>query len=131
MVAMLDLIYLLSRSVDRLDWDRLLGWLRGSTSARYVYLLLTYLARHGLLALPPRVIPSLRGSASDIDTVTLATLHWLVDRYVVAGCRPRFPMVGRNLYIAWHTLLVPHPRLPRGLLVPWNLLPVVRRHVPT
>jgi hypothetical protein len=75
MVAMLDLIYLLSRSADCLDWDRLLGWLRGSTSARYVYLLVTYLARHGLLTLPPRVIPSLRDSAPDVDAVTLGAIH--------------------------------------------------------
>jgi hypothetical protein len=131
MIAMLDLIYLLSRSADGLDWNEALGWLQGSNSARYVYLLLTYLARHKLVTLPPRVLPSLGASTPDIDTVTLAVLHWLIDRYVVAGCRPRFPMIGRNLDIVWHSLLVPQPWLPRALLVPWNLLPLLRRHVPT
>jgi hypothetical protein len=130
MIAMLDLIYLLARPGERLDWHRVLAWLEGSTSARYVYVLLTYLARHRLVELPARVIPSLRGSTADIDTVSLAALHWVIDHYVVAGHRPGFPMIGRNLDIVWHTLLVPRPRLPRALLVPWNLLPVVRRHVP-
>jgi hypothetical protein len=129
MVAMLDLIYVLSRSGSRFDWDRVLGWLEGSRSARYVYVLVTYLARHRLIEVPARVSPSLCASTGDIGAGTLAVLHWLIDRYVVAGCPLRFPMIGRNLDIVWGTLLMPRPPLPRGLLVPWHLLPVVRHRV--
>ncbi len=43
MVALLDIMYLLKNTGGALDWGRILDWMRDSTAAAHLYLLLAYL----------------------------------------------------------------------------------------
>lgn len=84
MIAMADIAYLLNRSTA-LDWEQILGWMEGSTAARHVRLLLTYLVKHRLIDVAPDVIDRLHLAQSYLDRFTFALGHTLLDRYVVRG----------------------------------------------
>jgi putative nucleotidyltransferase-like protein len=120
LIALLDAIYLLQRTAETLEWERLLTWLEGSAATAPLYLLLTYLKAAHLVDLPPEVLPQLRTRQQALSPTTLALGHGLVDRYLVTG-RPMGRILSDyRLEVLWQTLLL-GPGAPRGKLlrVPW------------
>jgi hypothetical protein len=122
MVGMLDLIYLL-RTARSLRWERIIDWLDGSVAASYLYLLLSYLERHRLVAIAPEILRELFSRQRSFGRMNLKILHVLIDRYVVDG-RSLGPLVSaRNFAILWRTLLSPGPPSRNVVRTLWNLLP--------
>jgi hypothetical protein len=122
MVAMFDLIYLLKSTKEAIDWEAMFDWLEGSVAATHLYLMLTYLARYGLIDIPPQRLHDLSLRQRSFGTVNLRIMHKLVDRYIITR-----PPCGRlcsafHLDILWRTLLAPGSPLSNLLRVPWNLL---------
>src|SRR5207249_4222165 len=122
MIAMLDLIYLL-RGVPSIRWDRILQWLDGGAAAASVYLLLTYLARHDLIELPPAVLREMSRQQRSFGRVSLGIVHAILDRYVTNGREFGLLMTERNFEILWDTLLLPRAPTRRLPLLFWRLLP--------
>jgi hypothetical protein len=122
MVAMLDMIYLL-KNVPNIRWNRILQWLDGGVVAASVYLLLTYLTRHGLIELPPAVVRDISQRQRSFGHVTLGIVHATLDRYVTNGHEFGWLMSERNFEILWDTLLLPRPPTRRLPLLFWSLLP--------
>lgn len=107
MIAMVDMIYLLRQTATTLDWARITAWLDGSVAAPHVFLLLTYLAGHQVIALDPQVLQRLGGRPGVVGTLNVRLLHAMVDRYVVDG-RPADPFLRLlSLLRVWDSLLVP------------------------
>ena len=103
--AMLDAIYLLRVAGERLDWTRILDWLRGSASAAHLYLLLTYLMRHRITHVPAETLRDLRRCQRGFGAVNLRLAHGLVDVYMVNG-RPHGRLLsGARVSRLWRTLL--------------------------
>jgi Uncharacterised nucleotidyltransferase len=122
MLAMLDLIYLLKYTKEAIDWEAIFDWLDGSIAATHLYLMLTYLARYGLIDIPPQRLHELSLRQRSFGTLNLHIMHKLVDRYMIDR-----PPSGRlcsafHLDILWRTLLVPGSPLRNLLRVPWNVL---------
>ena len=106
MVAMLDLIYLL-KNARAIRWERIFDWLAGSVASSYVYLLVTYLDRYGLVELAPEILRTLSLRQRSFGRTNLRILHALLDRYVTSG-RDFGPLLTvRNFEILWKTLLLP------------------------
>jgi hypothetical protein len=121
-VAMLDMIYLL-KNVPGIRWNRILQWLDGGVVAASVYLLLTYLTRHGLIDLPPAVLREISQRQRSFGRVTLGIVHATLDRYVTDGREFGLLMSERNFEILWDTLLLPRAPTRRLPLLFWSLVP--------
>lgn len=122
LMPVLDMIYLLKSRETRIDWDLILSLLEGSVAATRVYLMLTYLQRHELAAVPKVVVERLSSMQKNLNDASTSILHRLVDTYLVAG-KPYSQLASEaNIAIIWGALL--EPRLPlRNLLsLPWRLL---------
>jgi hypothetical protein len=127
LIALLDAIYLLQRTVGTLDWGRLLAWVEGSAAAGPLYLLLTYLDASHLVDLTPEVLRGLGARQQALSPTTLALGHWLVTRYFVAGHPMGRILSNVRLDVLWQTLLL-GPGVPGGKLlrVPWRWLAASR-----
>jgi hypothetical protein len=86
------------------DWPAILSWLEGSSAAATrLYLLLTYLRRHGLVRIDPEIMRRLATLQRSFGRVSLGLAHVLIDRCVVDGVT----LGGRrNFEILWDTLLL-------------------------
>jgi len=121
-VAMFDLIYLLKHA-QSICWTRILEWVDGAIAATPVYLLLTYLNRHGLVELPPGFLGELSLRQRSVGRASLWMLHAMIDRYITNGCEFGLLVRERNFRIVWDTLLLPSLPSRRLLVVFWSLLP--------
>jgi hypothetical protein len=110
MIAMVDTIYLLRQTTATLDWTRITAWLDGSVAAPHVFVLLTYLAGHQVIALDPQVLQRLGGRPGVVGTLNVRLLHAMVNRYVVDG-RPAGPFLRLLSLRVWDSLLVPNSAL--------------------
>lgn len=122
LVAMLDVIHLLKRARS-IRWEHVLSWLDGAIAANAVYLLLTYLDRHGLVELPAGLIGDIARRQRAFGRASLHLLHAIIDRYETNG-RPLGPLMSeRNCPIVWECLLRPEPELEKLVRIVWRLLP--------
>ncbi len=109
MIAALDAIFLLRRSGARLDWEKLLGWLRDSAAAPALYLLLSYLHSRALIALPEGVLRRMALSRRGFGRWPLAAAHRIIDRCLLDGAGCGAGLSRRALHAAWNTLTLPRP----------------------
>lgn len=121
-VGVLDAVYLLT-NVRALHWERVLGWLDGAVASAYVYLLLTYLARHRLVDVPADVLSALWSRQRSFGHANLKALQVIIDRYVTGGREFGVLMSARNFEIIRETLLSPGWPTRNALRLVWNLLP--------
>jgi hypothetical protein len=128
MFGVLDVIRLLGAE-PTLSWEAVFGRLRGSVAAMHVYLLLSYLHRRGLARIEGDLLRDLFRYQTVLGRINLATLHVLVDQYVIGG-RPFGPIVSRQRFdTIWTTLVVPRRPALNLLATVLKLLPLVPRLV--
>ena len=121
-VGMLDLVYLLGR--DRaLCWQRIFEWLDGSLVSTYVYVLISYLSNHGLIALAPDVLGELFARQRSFGRANLKVLHTLLDRYVTEGREFGALVSARNFGILWKELQWPRSPSANAFRALWSLRP--------
>ena len=119
-MALLDTLYLLQAP---LDWERILAWSESSPVGAPLHLILGYLSRRGLAAVPDAVAARLARSPHGLGRAPQAILHRLLERYLVEG-RP----FGRILPLhrferVWETLLGPGPPAWRLVRAAWSARP--------
>jgi hypothetical protein len=123
MVGMLDVSRILN-SAPHLEWERILGWLDGSSAvSTYLCLLLTYLDGRHLANIEPGILREVYSRQRSFGAMNLAALHAVIDRYVVDGRESRFLMSARNFSIVWQNLLGPRRPSLNALMLLWRLLP--------
>jgi hypothetical protein len=121
MIAAIDLIHLLKRRGATLRWDTMFQWLHGSVAAGYLFLLMSYLQRRGLIAVDEQVLREFRRGQRFAGELSLTAAHALIDRYMLDG-RDFGPVLSqRNLAVAWSTLTLPLRSSCKLLLMPLNL----------
>ena len=121
MIAAIDSIHLLKRRGDALRWEVMFEWLHGSVAAGYLFLLMSYLQRRGLIAVDEHVLREFRRVHRFTGELTLTAAHALIDRYMLDG-RDFGPVLShRNLAVAWTTLTLPLRSSCKLLLMPLNL----------
>ncbi|HXG05476.1 MAG TPA: nucleotidyltransferase family protein [Candidatus Binatia bacterium] len=113
MTAMADVICLLGRR-RILDWERILGWVEASPASRHLGLLLSYLHRWGLIALPAAIAARLVRSPAAPSRLTARLGYLLVDRYVVNGREFGSVISERTFSRLWNWIVLGKPGRARG-----------------
>jgi Uncharacterised nucleotidyltransferase len=122
MVALIDIIFLLRNTGEKLNWEDIGEWLGGSLAAPHVYLLLSYLRSHQLIDIKPGVFQRLSSGQRAFGKPHLRIMHLLVDRYIVDGKTVRYTHNLKNLEMLWESLLRPGPPLRNAMLAFLKLL---------
>jgi hypothetical protein len=122
LIALVDAMYLLQGTAGTLDCGQLLALLEGSAAAAPLYLLLTYLDAYHLLNLAPKFIRDLGARQRALSPATLALMHWLLNRYFVAGQPAGLVLSTYRLNVLWRTLLESHSAPGNLFRVPWRWL---------
>lgn len=121
---MLDVLLLLQTRHQAMDWDKVIRWLQHSSAAARVHLLLTYLVRTGLVALPQGIAEKITSASHPMGRINTALLHRLITTYLMKGKPFGRILTKNNVGIIWDTLLRPQSgwrnllSLPAALLFP-------------
>ena len=122
-IGMLDVSRLLNNA-PRLSWEKIFGWLDGSSIvSSYLCLLLTYLDSRRLARIAPGILKEVSSRQRSFGTMNLAVLHAVIDRYMVAGRSSSLLMSERNIPIIWRALSSSRRPLVNALVLLWSLLP--------
>ena len=123
-IPCVDMMYLIQRRGQEIDWKQLLVSLAGCTVASHLFLMLGFLNKHKLIALPPRFLERLaeilRFPLAGNETI----LHGLMEKYCMRGIPFGKITTETNIGILLETLLTPGPawknliRTPRNILFP-------------
>ncbi len=122
LIPLLDLLQLLKNRESAIDWDSILCWLHGSSSAAHVHVMLSYLARHKLVTLPPAVGTRLASIQTSLNRLSVSILHRLMDTYLMQGRHFGRVDSADNISIIWKSLLSPGSASGNLASVPWNLV---------
>lgn len=122
MPPLLDALYLVNASNDTLAWDDLLGWLDNPMASASLYLMLSFLSRHGLCQVDPSILSRLASSQSALGPFALRVLHRVLERYLIGG-KPFSRFIRHwHVSILLSTLLAPGSSGRKLAAVPWNIL---------
>ena len=121
LVPMLDVLYLLTRNTREIDWELILSWLHGTAATTHLYLMTSYLLRHGLIAVPEEAIRRLRARATNLNRLNQSLLWRLLDTFLVEGRPYGRVLTEANAGIIWKTLLSRRTPVVNLLSIPWNL----------
>lgn len=122
LVPLLDVMYLIKKESNGIDWDKILAWVKNSMAAAHLYLMLTFLQRHDLISIPSDVIYRLSIFQKYLNRPNNKILHALLNTYFIRG-RPFTHISSEaNVSIVWKTLLSRSSPMVNLLSVPSNLL---------
>jgi hypothetical protein len=102
--GLLDLVLLLRKS-EKLRWNIIFDWVQGSVAGTHVYLALSYLSQHRIVALDRDILAELFVRQRSFGTPNLRIAQHLITRYVVEGITP---IAQGKLAILWKNLLLDH-----------------------
>ena len=124
LIRIVDILYILNKTDDKIDWNIVLTWLEKSpVTASYLYLVLSYLVNNNYISLPTNVLINLSNKQKKLNTINLFILHKLIDKYLIEGRQFGSFLTINNVDIIWNTLTqgsdIPLINL---LQIPWNLL---------
>lgn len=121
---LVDMMYLIQRHGDEIDWDHLLTLLDGSQTAVYLNLMLRFLQKYGIVYLPNKLMVRLATTQKYPFGISEAILHGLIENYSMRGKDPGRIASEANLGQLWETLLRPRPAWLNLLSASWNILSV-------
>jgi hypothetical protein len=104
--GLLDIVYLLRKARQRLQWDKILNWVGDSVIGSHLYVLLSYLRRAGVMSVNPSILCELFKKQRSFGMLNLRIAHLLVTHCLIEGKAPRGRLGARNLDIVWKTLLL-------------------------
>jgi hypothetical protein len=120
-VALADTIYLLKHAGTDFQWEWILRAVNRSIPATYLYLLLSYMVRYDLVKVAPEVMRELAFSQPSFGSLSLKTMHRMIDDYIVKATEFGPLLSERSVGIIWKTLMLPGPTLPKLVLIPLNI----------
>jgi len=114
---LLDAVVLLNSPKETFDWDRLVSSLDNELAVAALYIMLAWLARHGLAEPPLAILSELRNRQQIIAGPELSVIHRLIDKYLVGGR----PFTLFNSWHVWLNLLEPGSHTAKLALLPWRI----------
>lgn len=126
MVVLFDATLVLTRS-PAIDWSKIGCWLGETASAIDFLFLASYLEDRALVAVPHGVVDKDRLRRAKVGSAGVALLHRLIDRHIVDGRDPRWPMTEAAFGRLWRELLRPGPAWRNYLRLARYLLPAPLR----
>ena len=121
-IPILDSLLILRKSRNRLGWDRILEACRNDTAARHLWLMLSYMEKHGLYEIPRDVRHGLENGRRTIGGIGQKMLHRIIDENMAAGCRERLFNSNAMLTVRWDTLLSNGSPARKLMQLPWRML---------
>lgn len=121
-IPLVDMIYLVQKHGHEFNWDNLFGALKGSQATVYLYLMLQFLQKNGMVSLPPTLMRRLASAQSYPLGLSEPILLNLIDRYSIQGRRPSRLTSETIVGTIWETLLKAGPAWKNILRTPWNIL---------
>ena len=122
-IPILDSLLILRKSRDRLDWDWILEACRNNTAARHLWLMLSYLERHGLYDIPRDIRHGLRNGRRVIGSIGQKMLHQIIDENMAARRQERLFNSDAMITVQWDTLLSDSAPIHKLLMqLPWRML---------
>jgi len=121
-IPILDSLLILRKSRNRLGWDRILEACRNDTAARHLWLMLSYLEKHGLYEVPREVRQGLENGRRTIGSIGQKMLHRIIDENMAARCRERLFNSNAMLTVRWNTLLGNGAPTRKLMQLPWRML---------
>ena len=121
LVALADTIYLLKHAGADFSWEWILSAVYRSVPATYLYLLLSYMVRYDLVTIGPEIMHELSISQRSFGSLSLKTIHRMIDDYFVRATEFGPLLSERTVGIIWKTLMLPGPTLRKLVLIPVNL----------
>lgn len=112
-----DAVTLLRTADPAIDWDRLLALLDNELATAALDVLLSYLCRQQLVAVPDHVLVALRQRQKIVGATERGILLAMVDRHLVGG--QRFGWF--NSWHLWRNLLESGPHSVKLLKLPWRI----------
>jgi hypothetical protein len=100
--ALLDIVYLLKRSSPPIRWEAIFNWVKDSAAGTHLYLVLSYLAKNGIIELDRSVLAELFSRQKSFGRLNLKIAHSLITRYVAAG---KIPLAAGKVAVLWQILL--------------------------
>jgi hypothetical protein len=119
LVPLFDAVYLIHASEQELDWDSLIGKLDNEAALTSLYILLTYLKKHGLWLPPKSTLSRLAARQGVLGRLDLRFLHALLDRYLLRG-RPFTKIVTTSRVL--EAILQPGEGWQKLASLPWWIL---------
>jgi Uncharacterised nucleotidyltransferase len=118
----LDTALLISVCGDDIDWERVCRIAGRTWAASAVRVMLGYLDRWKLAAVPERVMHELAGLDPYTNTILVEALHRFVTMFVVEGRAPGTIWTTRNVRTLWTTLVGPSGPATKLWTLPLNIV---------
>jgi hypothetical protein len=100
--ALLDIVYLLKRASHPIRWEAIFNWVEHSVAGTHLYLVLSYLAKNGIVELDRSILAELFVRQKSFGRLNLKIAHSLITRYIAAG---KIPLAAGKVAVLWETLL--------------------------
>jgi hypothetical protein len=110
-MQLLDVLYLVNRYKNDIDWSNLLSLINDRTTAACVYICMTYLRNHGVFLADKNVYKSLREKRKSIGVVGTSILLNIIETFFEGKKWPLAWLGVNNLSIIWAALISDRPAL--------------------
>jgi hypothetical protein len=118
--GLIDVLYLLARKGDVIDWDLVSSWLTQRDAGTPIWLLLGFLEGEGLIDLGPEVVARIGRGPKSVGRPGRRVLFRIVER-CLAGSFPGGIASKEVSEIVWQTLLFPKAALTNLYAVPCSV----------
>lgn len=121
-IPALDMMYMIQKQGDEMDWDHLLPLLDGSQTAVYLNLLLRFLQKNNVIHLPNNLMTRIASTQKYPLGINEAILNYLIGNYSMRG-KPQGRMASEaNLGLLWDALLRSRPAWLNLACAVWSVL---------
>jgi hypothetical protein len=121
-IPLIDAAYLLNGVGERLDWERIIGWSKGTVTGASIYILISYLHRHGAFADAHRVLPALSGAQNHVGPRSASFIHGILDRHLLDDRLPERPLSVHVVGNIFDAMIARRPFWCNWLSVPASVL---------
>ncbi|MCW8855022.1 MAG: nucleotidyltransferase family protein [Gammaproteobacteria bacterium] len=121
-IQLVDMILIIKNNKKGLDWHKITNWTNNTSSASYLYLLLSYFNKNDIIDVPDQYLKSIKLKNSNMGFINRWILHSIISMFMDENNHQKHFMNVNILEIIWNTLLQPKTSLTNIMTLPWNIL---------
>ena len=120
--ALLDVALIINKNNNELDWNKIISWSNTPHVSNYVYLMLQYLSKSGLLHSSVNIEQHVNRIQHTLGMLSRALLNSIVNGYLLVGKPFGRALTVNNIAIIWRHLLEPSSSSVKILLLPFVVI---------
>jgi len=121
-MQLIDMILLIKNNGAGLDWTKIFAYINNTSSASYVFLLLSYFDKYKIIDVPKNYANLIKLKNSNMGIINMSILHYIVDGFLLGKIINHKFLNENNIQIIWSSLLLPSSSLKNLTRLPLNLL---------